>query len=285
MKRDLSWPPKSHKCLKSTSKSKMATHYESSTKFLSNNDVIDSFDDSDFILHETELESLLSDLPHLVSDDECDVEFDPMPDASDVEIDPIPLYEISPRDGTQALVEYAASIDFFFPNNDTPVQEDVNRIQKTQHQANKKTKPKRATKKQKPHTRSGKKTVTKRKMSSKINYSSAVADLCPERDVVFGRGGHAVHNPGNGFLLDAVKTHSSEYKKLGKNKEGKEEKKHIIQLITAMVQARGGRFLLRQHKDKAWQEASDKKVHEKISHMLRDQPRDKALNTAVRCCC
>ncbi|CAJ1931721.1 unnamed protein product, partial [Cylindrotheca closterium] len=112
----------------------------------------------------------------------------------------------------------------------------------------------------------------KRKMVPKIKWTTIVTHLCPERDVVFGRGGHANHNPGNGFLLEAVKIHSPKYKSLGKDKDGKAEKKHIVQLVTAMIEARGGRFLLRQQTDAPWQEATEKKVHEKISHMLRDQP-------------
>lgn len=235
--------------------------------FLSKDDMITSFDDSDFVLDETELESLLSDLPELVSDDEYD----------DLEIDPIPLNEISPGDGSQALIEYASSLGSCFISNDAPIKDDHSmEVKPPRNKNHKTTKSKKRTtiEKQTSNARSGKKTVSKRKLTPKINYtpSSLVTGLCPERDVVFGRGGHANHNPGNGFLLEAVKANSLEYKRLGKDREGKEEKKCIVEEIAAMIHARGGRFLMRQHKDAPWQEASEKKVHEKISHMLRDQP-------------
>ncbi|KAL3938405.1 MAG: hypothetical protein SGBAC_006686 [Bacillariaceae sp.] len=263
----------------------MATNFESSTVFMSKDDMIDSFDDSDFNLDQTDLESLLSDLPQLVSDDECDVKFELTPAECDIECDPIPLYEITPGHGNQALLEFASSLEFVFPDDsDTPIQDinsvqDSTRKQKMSARQAKKTTSRRA--KQKPTARSAKKTATKREMAPK--YASAVANLCPKRDVVCGRGGHATNNPGNRFLLEAVKANSSQYKSLGRDKEGKEGKQSIVQLISTMIQARGGRFLLRQHNDGSWEEASDKKVHEKISHMLRDQPLLTTSSTPLRC--
>ena len=244
----------------------MSINCESSTMFLSNDDMIDLADDSASFLDDAELESLLLDLPQLLDESNYEESCD------DVEIDPIPLDEITPGDGSQVLVECASSFDFWFPSIDTPIQ-DVNSIQQMPHHPTKKnTKSQRTKTTKKPKARSGKKTTTKRKMASKSKHTTIVTHLCPKRDVVFGRGGHAVHNPGNGFLLEAVKAHSPEYKWLGKDRAGKQKKTYIVQLVAAMIQARGGRFLLRQQKDAPWYEASEKKVHEKISHMLRDQP-------------
>ncbi|CAJ1952859.1 unnamed protein product [Cylindrotheca closterium] len=249
----------------------MTINFESSTMCLSNDDMMHSIDGSALIIDETELESLLLDLPPLddCNDGEgqsCDVE---------IEIDSIPLDEITQGDGNEALVEYASALCSCFLSNDAAPIQDVNRIQEMPYQTkNKKTKKSQRTNKKtkKSKAGSGKKTTAKRKMVPKIKCTTTVTHLCPERDVVFGRGGHAVHNPGNGFLLEAVKIHSPKYKSLGKDKDGKVEKKHIVQLVAAMVEARGGRFLLRQQKDAPWQEASEQKVHEKIRHMLRDQP-------------
>ena len=208
---------------------------------------------------------LLLERPELASQDEWDVK-----------IDPIPLDEITPDDGYHALVEYAAPLDLWFASNDAPVitiskiQEATLAKEEMPHQEEKNTISRRATNRLKPRATSAKKTVTKRKRKPTTVGCFEVTDLCPQYDVLFGRGGHANHNPGNSFLLDKVKEHRAEYKMLGKRKEGKEKKKIVVQRVAAMVEARGGRFLLREHKDGPWHKATDQEVHEKISHMLRD---------------
>lgn len=231
----------------------------------SNDIIIDSFDDSGFTFDETELETLLWEHPELASQDEWDVK-----------VDPIPLDEITPEDGYHALVEYAAPLDFWFASNDAPVitiskiQEATLAKEEMPHQEEKNTTSRRATNRLKPRATSAKKTFTKRKRPPSTVGCFEVTDLCPQYDVLFGRGGHANHNPGNSFLLDTVKEHRAEYRSLGTTKQDKEKKKAVVQRVAAMVEDRGGRFLLREHNNGPWHEASDQKVHEKISHMLRD---------------
>jgi len=91
-----------------------------------------------------------------------------------------------------------------------------------------------------------------------------------KNDVLLGRGGHASNNPGNLYLLRAVRMSSVEYKSLGKNEQDKVQKRAIVQHIISLIEDRGSRFLYREKKGDQWREASSRAVYEKISHMLRD---------------
>ncbi|CAJ1937866.1 unnamed protein product [Cylindrotheca closterium] len=179
----------------------------------------------------------------------------------DLELDPIPIDSMIDGEGEEALVSFAASLDCcFLGGNEQNLPTDPNSgDEQTIITRNKKSDYK------------GRRVRTKRRTFSKIKDPNGYAVECHKNDVLLGRGGHASNNPGNLYLLQAVRMYSAEYKSLAKTEHDKVQKRAIVRHIVSQMETRGSRFLYREKKGEQWREASGRAIYEKISHMLRDK--------------
>ncbi|CAJ1956039.1 unnamed protein product [Cylindrotheca closterium] len=91
-----------------------------------------------------------------------------------------------------------------------------------------------------------------------------------EKDVLFGRGGHANNNSGNQNLLEYIKSMQDEYKAFGNTETGKKEKKKLTLKVVEWVHNQGGRFLRRDKKDGPWEETTEKDARLKVSQLFRN---------------
>lgn len=189
------------------------------------------------------------------------------------DLEPIPLNSMADGEVDEAFVSFAASLNYhFLQENDENLPMDLNSDALTITTSNKKSHSKsfrKQSKKSSPKTK--RKIRAKRRAFSKIKDPSGPALECRKHDVLLGRGGHASTNPGNLYLLRAVRLHRAEYTRfLGKTDEENSQKRVIVQHIVSLMEDRGSRFLYREKSGEVWREASSRAVNEKISHMLRD---------------
>lgn len=184
-----------------------------------------------------------------------------------LDLDPIPID--SKADDSLAIQSFADPLDYFLlcANEETGSNENDAQEVRTDGvdlTSNKKFKSHRTM----PRPAKAPRIRAKRRAFPKAKNNIALK--CRKNDVLLGRGGHASNNPGNSFLLLAVRTRQDEYKSLGKTKQDIIQKRAIVQQIVSMAESQGSRFLYREKKGEQWREASSRAVYEKISHMLRD---------------
>lgn len=91
-----------------------------------------------------------------------------------------------------------------------------------------------------------------------------------DKDILFGRGGHANNNLGNQRLLDYIKSLQDEYKAFGNSEIGKKNKKDLTLKVVAWVHEHGGRFLKRDKRDGPWEETTINVARLKVSQLFRN---------------
>ncbi|KAL3936566.1 MAG: hypothetical protein SGBAC_008135 [Bacillariaceae sp.] len=231
-----------------------------------------AYDMSMLILAETIIDTISpsSEKGKLQLDPAATTELPTIPILED-DLEPIPLNSMADREVDEAFVSFAASLNYhFLEENDENLPMDLYSDALTITTRNKKSHSKSFGKQSKLSPKTKQKTRAKRRAFSKIKDPSGPTLECRKHDVLLGRGGHASTNPGNLYLLRAVRLFRAEYTSLGKTDEENSQKRVIVQHLVSLMEDRGSRFLYRVKSGEAWREASSKAVNEKISHMLRD---------------